>query len=438
MANFTARLAHAANYFELGIRDTSQNNVSVANTITFNQTVDANNVIVRSLSNTITFAHTLSRAGSVYSPNVSNLLVFNQSPFGDDSTHVGTASNTLVFIQLAARTYERSSLNTISFFQIVATDLTKIAANTLTLSQTLVSNVAWSRSLTSTLHLNHALQRQLFANRTITSTLSISENLSFFTVYTKFIHQYLNLQQRIDDPNKQIFHINQAVSVVVAKSRQASNQLILTQSVQASVVYNRSVSNQIQFRTGYSRQSDIPGLSVNVTHAEGIVVKSLVILETDDTVIVLPAPVLNDKDIFDGGKVEIKKSAVNDLYAYIRRTNKEKLTYVFSLDYPKAMELVYFLKRNFTKPIKMINFKGEIWNVHISNSPFDFVYKMRAMKAPKQVMVNQTTAFGAPIAGSGIGETPIAGEGGTTSSTQVQARDNERIEVTLEFIGERL
>ena len=398
---FTARLAIVANYFELGIADviiTTQIFIeNISNTIVFSQTVDINQVIERSLTNTITFTHSLINK-QIYLRTATNTIIFTNTVSTANLIHHQSASNTIFFTQSAVRTYERFSHNELVFTQTITTDVVVPASNILVFTQTITTQSTFNRSVSNTLGFTQKIN--LGFSKSLFNIFVINQNVRTASIYNVSVSNTLQLQQRISDPNPQHIQFSQSVSVVVIRKGNSSNQLNLNQSVTANVVYNRSVGNVIIFRTGYTRHSEIPGLTINVNTAEGEVVKSLVILETDDNVIVLPTPLLSDKQSFDGGKVDVKKSIIDDLYTYVRHTNKEKLIYTFSLDYPKAKELVVFLQNNLSKIIKLKNFKGENWMVYIFNSPFEFVYKTLAK---------------------------------TTCSSL-----NERIEVTLEFVGEQI
>lgn len=194
---------------------------------------------------------------------------------------------------------------------------------------------------------------------------AITQSLTFTQVAARSLPTSIN----------QTFTITETLSTLHIHFAHVSNHLSLTQDLERQMIYNRTFTDTINFSNGGIK---LP-FNIQVPGALGLVKprKCLVILEVPEAVIVLPCPLLNDGQIFSGGKIDSKKSVINDWYVYIRHTNLEKLKYTFNMDYKKAQELRTFVANYGTKLLKMLNWKGELWSVLITNQPLEFVVKSR-------------------------------------------------------------
>lgn len=149
-----------------------------------------------------------------------------------------------------------------------------------------------------------------------------------------------------------------------------SRQVVLVSSVPSQTVTvngNQFVLNSSD-PGGYAPVSGVQ--YVTVQSAQAVVVRSYVILEPPGGVLVMPAPEFGDSENWTA-KTNIKRTMSGARYIYKRENSSNRLSYTFVVDRLKALEARRFLLQFNSTAMRMTNFKGEIWVVVLTNSPFD-------------------------------------------------------------------
>jgi len=161
--------------------------------------------------------------------------------------------------------------------------------------------------------------------------------------------------------------------------RETENELELVSILNQNFVFKVEADNILEFQTTFYQLIPIDNEVIAIPDVTVVKLpkKCIVTLQVDNSIIILPCPLLNDTQNLSGTQLLQKKSVVNDLYTYARQTDLQKLKYTFILDRKKSKELKVFLANNMTILIKMINWKGEIWLVKLINTAFDLVFKSR-------------------------------------------------------------
>lgn len=95
------------------------------------------------------------------------------------------------------------------------------------------------------------------------------------------------------------------------------------------------------------------------------------------TSITLPSPSYNNLINLVTGIVNFKRSITGLKYTYLKVKNRKKFIYNFTLHRNKSLELEAFIELYLDNNIKLINHEDEIWNVVLTNNPFDFVGKLK-------------------------------------------------------------
>lgn len=146
-----------------------------------------------------------------------------------------------------------------------------------------------------------------------------------------------------------------------------TTQLNLTSEFTRSVIYNRTLVELATPTSNFDALLFIPNPGPHpVVSGINIVYGYMTLLESPYGTVVLPIPELNDSHR-NNDSVDIKRSMSGKLTSYVKRSNREILTYTWMLDYPKALELKLWAlnNKNFAQPITLTNWKGEVWSVSI-------------------------------------------------------------------------
>lgn len=342
--------------------------------------------------------------------SASNTLVFTQS-----ATYVKKgvqlASNTLTFTQNASVLLYKNATNTLVFTQSATVNVNSLhnAANTLvftqtatgiTLNQTVIQNLVFTQSptaqrvitanATNFLVLRQKLQKVIQANATnaLTFTEDVTQPLERTGYNTLVFTQTLTLQKILN--------------------RNIEQELIFTETASRTMAYVRTASNTLIFNPFYLKDTPIPGLQIPIYPAQYSIKRAAlpitfevynpspslsgpipfarvnktlniggtVVLQTDDSVIVLPTPDFGDTQN-NSDELINRRSMTGVLYTYVRSTPFRKLHYTFKLGRPKSLELRRFVLLNSAKPIQLTNWKDEIWVVKLLTNPVKLDPKSR-------------------------------------------------------------
>lgn len=158
-------------------------------------------------------------------------------------------------------------------------------------------------------------------------------------------------------------------------TRSISNNLILNQVLAKTVQFNRSASNQLLFQAFFTKY--LGNRVIHIPQVQSVKVTPVVLLKTLNAVIVLPTARLGDTQNNSGLKTEIKFGITGGIRTYIKKSESQKLKYSFTLDRRKSLELKEFLLSEGASIITLINWKGEVWVVNLTNSPFELISKSR-------------------------------------------------------------
>lgn len=372
-------------------------------------------------SNAFNINHTLTKV-STYARSVSNTITFVQVR---KPGHVRSNSifHTIIFVGSSKRVKLADATNTITFTHTNDVKKSKGASNTLNLVQTMDRLFIFNRTFISTFQVVDVPEGNYVRNIFIgeskyddchTSQLGIVDSrlghmllgsdefcvpLSFGTPNDQsklFINQNVNRQMLMDKHLFHIFSINSqalrsirlfASSMINftnsgtlfkrSRNQTVSNQLVLTQNVQRTVVYTRSASHTFGVKNGYQRF--LPGIGViqDIPGAIGVITNCFVLLEATERSIVLPCPRFDDSQEWAALNVILKRSILGDTRTYVDRSGLAKLKYSFWLGRLKSLELRQFLLDFIDDYIVLTNYKGEVWLVKFSTSTAELVPKMR-------------------------------------------------------------
>lgn len=278
------------------------------------QLINLNRVVTVSVSNTL-----------------SMLQVFHK---------IGTANSVLAFNQTA-----------IIKFSLLQTD-NSISLTGVTTCQRIRSASSFNILVLQTTAIGHGVFSQNVSN-----TLTFSQELA---------KDFQRITQSI------IF--TQSTTGTISKQVNASNNLLIQQSINTQNIFNKIAVNVLNLMNGFIYHTQMSSKTVIIPPATVIIVKRLTLLRVANSVIVLPTAKLADTLNFDGS-ILIKRSINGILYTSIKRSDLFKLKYVWTLDRKKALELKAFIINNFHDSIIMTNWKGEVWNVNIINSPVEMFAK---------------------------------------------------------------
>jgi len=282
--------------------------------------------------------------------------------------------HTLNLSQIATFTY-RPAKNTIVFSHIVSVLKSKItpASNTLSFTQNAIKASGSLSNLfpINTTNFNHTVTKARLAFKTTDNALVLS---SIATRGDK--------RSGSDD-----LVLVDLLDIMRVRNRLAEDELVLDQTAEYNVIYQREANNLLEIKNGYYRSfTAIPGLEIDIPGAIGVVPKRLVQLRTNNALIILPRPKLADTQKLSG-TIVFKRSIVNNLYVHVRDNEIYRLKYDFTIDYLKAKELRVFLTNNWAALIDMLNWKAENWKVKVANNPLEFIYRSRAMEAHERIEV---------------------------------------------------
>lgn len=298
---------------------------------------------------------------------------------GLNGTYNKAASNTLALTQLAKATNTKSVRQTLPLTDLAIATVAKSSFNSLVLSDAAsvakTSNVVGTDALilndviiiqkSTAVQTFHALGMNQFAkgtkvlNATASNTLALTQAL---------VQEYFN------ESVSQTLALTQMATCQKITNPSVTQTLVLTQAVVLSKTIVRSLTDTLVFKTAFQKYigvADQPYVSVPVLQGVVIKKKCILTLEAPDQSIVLPCPQFNDGEAATG-KLNIKRAMDGTRRVYRRDSPTSKLKYDFVMDRKKAIELRNFVLNNNSNLLRMVNHKGEIWYVLLTNSPFTF------------------------------------------------------------------
>jgi hypothetical protein len=327
-------------------------------------------------------------------------------------------------VSLAGSTYNKSVTSSLALVQVLTRVLTRSASSTLVLDHAV--GVVKVRAASSTLVLDHAVtgvgsrhapsllelvqdvsvirvRREAFSTLVLASAASHHGTIfnRLVTTFWTSLTQKMNPGPRSDwFPQHSVVHkrvrlfsassgMNLNHVVDISKIVRPSSSLVLVSSVAKSKVVQPNLVSSLALASVVSIDQTLNKLVVSQLGLSQVVVgtkvKRLVILQAPEDAIVLPRPLLGDKES-STNLVDVKRSISGVVRTYVRTSETKRLTYTFQMRTDKALELKAFIDKHPADLMRMENFKGEIWQVRLMNDPFELVYD-RSWKPCKEAVV---------------------------------------------------
>jgi hypothetical protein len=375
-------------------------NESASDSLTFTEQV----TFVRKMAITDKLGKPISKLGSIKlgigvnesikSSNIIETLTFSQSAtYTLIHVWLAQATNTLTFsISVEAnQVFNRSINESLNITEaVISPSAVQHVTQTLTFNETPVGNRVLTQSTDNTLIFSEFAHTAKVYNKTVNQTLTFNQSATSNSVYHRSANNVLTFTQSpnaytgdlIEVSANNTLTFNQSVTVNVTHSRSISEILTFNQNFNRIMVYDRHLYDELIFNPYYVKKLPIqrsvseiviPLAMVIVVHHDE---PSAVILQTDDSVILLPSPQFDDT-LNNSGSLVLKRSMNGLTYSYIKSTDLQKIHYTFRLGLPKSKELRNFIINNSSKLIKMTNWKGEIWMVKVVINPVKLDPKMR-------------------------------------------------------------
>lgn len=321
------------------------------------------------------------------SKSVGNTLSLSQSAIGHN---VRGAENTLTISQSVVVTKSKPAVNTLVLTQNVTILTSPLAFNlrhnlnlsqdvesvisksysthnAIGFSQTLKQGKQYDLSVGNTYNPTSVLTRETF-NRLVVSTLNLSQSVDKIKIVNKSVIQPLTLSQTVVHHN-------------VIK-RTLTNALIFLnnheQYVPIGGLGNTLIDNLIVSKIETTETSSSFSFSQDSQGNRFIAVpqstkSSLsMVLRVPERAITLPAPEWDDSEEYSG-VFTIRRSMVGDTYTYVHRLNTDKLKYDLVFGTRKARELESYLLNYNSRVHTLVDWKGGVWFVFLTNNPFELV-----------------------------------------------------------------
>jgi hypothetical protein len=341
-----------------------------SNFIELTQTVFVSPIYLRSLLTTLPMGQTLS-ASKTYRRTLTSTLNLTQTAVGQAVRFTG---NTLALTHEAIG--EPSKLITNELYLEDSVDLTRSFAMPVehSLFFDIDCSVILSRavSATSAFGMNQVARGTRVLSHVASSSLTFTQQLiRDLTIEdigdTLALTQLAVYAKIVDRTITDALTLNQAVGL--AKD--------VVRTVSQTLVFKHSRRRDLGLGDGAGGDGDSGGGSggddgdADIPEVIPVIIQNLVILKSGDQVITLPPPEFNDAEA-SLSRINIKRAMSGDRRVYKRESLVKRISYSFVLDRKKAIELRDFLLANNSKIIDMENWKGELWKVLITNSPFQF------------------------------------------------------------------
>lgn len=219
----------------------------------------------------------------------------------------------------------------------------------------------------------------LEATQVVSDTLNITELLTFVNVKEESVSDTLSFSETLAELRvvEDTLSLSELLSFNTVSNISVIDTLVLTEPLIGNLVATRSLSDSIQFSE----------------NAFGIVLgeKTYVMLQAPygliEKTLILPNPLYDDTESLVHS-VNLKRSMNGGTYTYVKSSDNRVLKYTFTLPREKGLELEYFCRSYQSVPIKLTNWKGEIWYVHIMTNPLDFVETTRYFPTSDRTDIN--------------------------------------------------
>jgi D-alanyl-D-alanine carboxypeptidase len=364
-----------------------------SNTLALTQSATC--TLSKKAANTLTLSQS---ATYVYSKGAKNAIILTQS-VAREMTYLRSLFSNFIPFQTLTReaTFRRTVVSTLALTQSATFQLVKNANNVLALSQSATCYVA--KPTFSTLVLSDLATNNHTTNVRPTSQLALVQSLivqkgkavraqsilgfNQFARATRVLHaaasNVLALSQALvadylDESASNALALSQSITVRKIVTVSCGNTLGLTSSVALSKTIVRHVANTLVFKDSFEKRTGIgsfPVVSIPTAQATITKKKCMMVLEYGGQSITLPCPEFNDTE---GSVIRLNvKRSMNGIRRVYKRDNPtSQLKYDLVMDRLKAIELRNFILANNSNALKLTNFKGELWLVLLTNSPFSF------------------------------------------------------------------
>jgi len=294
----------------------------------------------------------------------------------------------LVFSATASHTVQIELLgkalagNTLTLVQTVALDLVSnlTASNTLIITDSVGEAGTIPKSLSHTLTISQSVNGGLIHNETASDTLTITDS----AVSARLLLDILIITDTavgvvgfLEGVTSNTLTITDSATVDTVLLLSADDTLTITNLAEWDWIGDKSLSNNLDF----------------IDQAFGIVLssKKYVLLQAPydfiQTTLVLPNPLFQDTENLISN-INLRRSMNGQTYTYVKSSNNKVLKYTFSLPRMKGVALEEFCRSYNSIPIKLTNWKGEVWNVQIMTNPMDFVETGRYAPTTDKTDVN--------------------------------------------------
>lgn len=384
---------------------------TVPQTLSLSQVVADSNTLLRTVELSLSLSDVASDVHQGRGDTTSTLSV-TQSATLNHTWVIGVGQSIFIGYTLHNETsYDRSVNDTLSLTQVANVSIPLTVTQTLTLTDTnvvsystfvstplaLTQTVSFSRTVTehvnNILSLTGALVLSKSVGKPPANVLGISQHIALQLSHAEAASNTLTLTQemylnRTDENEPQALTLSQTATVQKIKNISVVQTLNFTQASYANgTPITLSVTDVLVFKQSHDRPTGIPSMPI-VTIPSGYVVVvpdvspldtlcypyrgTLTLLEIPGTSVILPTAEFNDSQSYNG-QVTIKRAMNGHRRIYHRKMGiAQKLHYDFVIDRRKAIELRQFLIQANSVPIKLTNWKGEVWQVVITNSPLTF------------------------------------------------------------------
>jgi hypothetical protein len=361
---------------------------SVTNTLSLSQTVALNKSVQQTLSNTFALSQT---SRGFNGTKINNQTITFNSIVAAAKVYNRTLTHTLIYNQNASVSQIRTSFNTIAFSQSVTVQQYKGANTALIFAQALTlqynphnERISQILTLTQSLSAGRALPRPASNTFAVTGTATVIRVRSF-SVGNVIVFQNFGSTTKILKPNNS-FVISQAVVQHRIINRAVGNLFQPVQTLVKTTIFNLAVNNQLLFKDWHNKITELVGKQQVIIYPTVIVTKPnySVVLEASSAAITLLQPELGDTE---GGlsKFLQQRTITGSLYTYVRRIGARKLKYKFEIPRIKALELRSYIYNYLSEPMRLTNWKGEIWFGFIVNNPFSQTSKARSLPCENEV-----------------------------------------------------
>src|SRR5262249_35418656 len=119
---------------------------------------------------------------------------------------------------------------------------------------------------------------------------------------------------------------------------------------------------------------------ITVPVAYGGLVTNYCVLQSKNSAITLPKPLLGD-GVNNVDSVNIQRSMNGGVLAMKVSSGRRTLRQVFRIDKKKALELRLFVEANLSEMLTYTTFDAEIWSVQIPTAPVEIQYAGRSSTA---------------------------------------------------------